>query len=177
MKLPRRLRLLLVSLGFLAAFSTAQGRRAPALELKDLSGHTRRLSALRGQIVVLNFWATWCGPCREEMPRLSRLGKEYTSRNVHVVAISIDERKDQSRIPGILRDGHLDLDVWIGGNTWIMSGFGLSDVVPATVILDERGNIVSRIIGEAGEDDLRRRLDWLIGGRNGTAPEPVLRTT
>src|SRR6185437_10722632 len=55
----------------------AQAKRAPNLAFKDLSGHTQKLSALEGSISVVSFWATWCAPCRDELPRLSKLAQQY----------------------------------------------------------------------------------------------------
>ena len=164
-----------VGLVFCLAFGSAEGKRAPNLELKDLNGHTQKLAALRGQIVVVNFWATWCGPCREELPRLSKLNQEYAAKNVHFLAVSIDAPKDRAKIPEVVKDQQLTMDVWLGASTDTMSGFGLKDIVPDTVILDERGEIIGRIVGEAREEDVRSRLDWLLGGRTGPAPEALVK--
>src|ERR1700757_3691801 len=78
--------------------TAAYAKRAPSLELKDLSGHSQKLAALRGQIVVVNFWATWCGPCQEELPRLSKLAQSYSGKNVRFIAVSIDAAKDRAKI-------------------------------------------------------------------------------
>lgn len=148
----------------------AHARRPPDLELKDLQGHAKRLSSLRGQIVVLSFWATWCGPCHEELPRLSQLRAAYAGRNVRFIAASIDEPKDRGKIgPFLSRDG-LDLEVWTGADVEAMDRFGLGDIVPGTVILDEQGEIAGRIMGEARDEDIRLRVDWLLSGRVGAAP-------
>ena len=60
---------------FCCLLPSVQAKRAPNLEMKDLSGNTHKVADLRGSIVVLNFWATWCGPCREELPLLSNLSR------------------------------------------------------------------------------------------------------
>lgn len=80
----------------------ASGRRAPDLKLENLQGQARKLSALRGHIVVVNFWATWCGPCQEELPRLSKLAQQWAGKDVRFVAVSIDDRKDQAKIDFLL---------------------------------------------------------------------------
>jgi thiol-disulfide isomerase/thioredoxin len=150
-----------------------QAKRAPGLDLKDVNGHTQKLANLRGQIVVLNFWATWCAPCREELPRLSQLAQSYVGKNVHFVAVSIDESKDRTKIQPTLQHENVSLETWIGATTDTMSSFGLGDIVPGTVIVDEKGEIIARIMGEARDEDVRGPLDWLLGGRSGTAPAPV----
>lgn len=157
---------------FLLLFCVAPSyaKRAPALELKDLQGHAQKLSALRGQIVVLNFWATWCGPCRDELPRLSKLAQEYNGKNVRFLAISIDQAKDRSKIQPALEKANVTLETWVGADTDTLGSFALGDIVPGTAILDERGEIVARIMGEAREEDVRSAVDWLLGGRTGTAP-------
>src|SRR3954452_13070839 len=80
-----------LSLALLLSVSAAAlAKSAPDPGFKSLDGHTRKLSSLRGQVVVVNFWATWCGPCQEEMPRLAKLAANYSGKNVRFVLISID---------------------------------------------------------------------------------------
>lgn len=149
---------------------SAYAKRAPNLELKDLNGHLQKLSSLRGQIVVINFWATWCTPCQEELPRLSKLAESYTGKNVHFVAVSIDEARDRAKIQPTLEKANVSLETWVGATTDILASFGLGDIVPGTAVLDERGEIVARIMGEAHEEDVKSAVDWLLGGRTGQAP-------
>lgn len=151
------------------------GKGVPDLHLKDLEGQPQKLSALRGQIVVLSFWATWCGPCKEELPRLSKLQESYAGKNVRFIAVSIDEEKDRKKIAPFLVKEDVHLSVWVGGDTDQLERFGLGDIVPGTVILDEHGEAVTRIMGEAQADDVRSRVDWLLGARQGSAPEAKLK--
>jgi len=160
----------------LAALATmAPAESAPKLSLKNLSGETQKLSALRGKIVVLNFWATWCEPCQDELPRLSKLSQAYAGKNVQFVAVSIDEPKNRDKIEPLLHRLNVDLDVWTGADLDTLEKFGLGNVVPATMVIDERGQIVTRVMGEARDEDVRTPLDWLIQGRVGPAPPPLLK--
>ena len=148
-------------------------KRAPGLDLKDVDGHSQKLASLRGQVVVINFWATWCGPCQEELPRLSKLAESYTGKNVHFVAVSIDDAKDREKIQPTLAKENVHLDTWVGANTDTLAGFGLGEIVPGTAVIDEHGEIVARIMGEAHDEDVRSAVDWLLGGRSGPAPASV----
>jgi thiol-disulfide isomerase/thioredoxin len=137
---------------------------------KSLNGQTHKLSALRGQVVVANFWATWCGPCQEELPRLAQLAESYAGKPVRFVLISIDEQKNRAKIPAVLDRLHVSLETWDDADTDTMDRFGLGNIVPGTAILDEKGEVVTRIMGEAREDDVRSAVDWLLAGRTGPAP-------
>lgn len=163
----------LLLLFFVAVVAPVQARRAPDPSLKTLDGQTHKLSALRGKIVVVNFWATWCAPCQEELPRLSQIAASYAGKPVEFVLISIDEPKDRAKIPAALDRLHLPQQSWVGGDTDLMDRFGLGNIVPGTAILDEQGEVIARIMGEAREDDIRHALDWLLSGKTGP-PAPVL---
>jgi thiol-disulfide isomerase/thioredoxin len=152
----------------------ASAKPIPDIALKDLSGQKQRLSALQGKIVVLNFWATWCGPCQEELPLLSKLSSAYGSDPVRFVAVSIDEQKNRAQIAEFLTQHNIKLETWTGATTGTMSKAGFGDVVPSTLILDQAGEVITRITGEAREDDIRGRVDWLLKGRQGPAPESTL---
>jgi len=145
----------------------------PQLALQDLSGQPQSLESHRGQIVVLNFWATWCVPCREEMPLLVKLQKEYAARGVTVIGPSTDDDSTQKNIAPFLRKLKITFPVWIGATIEDMQRLGLGTALPATAILDRDGRIVGRILGPLEEADLRVRLDWLLGDRSTPAPNPL----
>jgi thiol-disulfide isomerase/thioredoxin len=165
--------LLICALAVLAAAALAES--APKLSLKDLSGQTQKLSALRGKIVVFNFWATWCEPCQDELPRLSKLSQSYAGKNVQFVAVSIDAAKDREKIEPLLHHLNVDLDVWTGADLDMLEKFGLGNVVPGTMVIDEKGQVIARVMGEARDEDVRTPLDWLLEGRAGLAPPPVVK--
>jgi len=148
----------------------ALAKNAPDPAYKTLDGHTQKLSALRGKVVVVNFWATWCVPCQDELPRLAKLASSYADKPVAFVLISIDEPKDRAKIPAALERLHITQETWVGGNTDIMANFGLGDIVPGTAVLDERGEIVARVMGEARDEDVQAAVDWLLHGKSGTPP-------
>ena len=151
----------------------ANAKRAPDPAFKALDGQTRKLSAMRGKILVVNFWATWCGPCQEELPRLSQLAQSYAGKPVQFVLISIDETKDRAKIPAVLDRLHVSLESWDDADTDTMDRFGLGNIVPGTAIVDDKGEVIARIMGEAREDDVRTPVDWLLGGKDGPAPAPL----
>ena len=150
--------------------STLLAGRLPDPAFKTLDGHSHKLSALRGQIVVVNFWATWCGPCQEELPRLTQIAASYAGKPVSFVFISIDAPKDRAKIPNALAKLRVDFDSWVGADTDTLGRFGLGDIVPGTLVLDENGEPVARIMGEAKEDDVRKPVEWLLSGKTGAAP-------
>jgi thiol-disulfide isomerase/thioredoxin len=162
-----------------APLSLTASDRAPGLKLKDLQGARQNLSDLRGRIVVVNFWATWCAPCQEELPRLDQLAQEWTGKHVSFVAVSIDEPKDQAKIAPMLDRLHVtpnaDFAVWIGSSSYTLRSFGLGDVVPGTVVIDGEGQIVTHIMGEARNEDVRTAVDWLLDGRTGNPPPEMVK--
>lgn len=155
--------------------ATAYAKRIPNLEAKNLSGTPEKIAALRGSIAVINFWATWCGPCKEEMPRLAKLKDQYSANSVRFIAISVDTPKDRAKIEPFLKAQNIDLNVWVGGDLDMLERTGLGNVLPATLIIDQQGEIIGRIMGEAKDEDIKTRLDWLLHGRQGPAPDPLLK--
>ncbi len=160
-------------LAFALVSTPLLAKHVPDPAFKTLDGQARKLSTLHGQIVVVNFWATWCGPCQEELPRLKQIAASYSGKPVTFIYISIDEPKNRSKIPATLSRLHVDFDSWVGADTDTLGRFGLGDIVPGTLILDENGEPVARIMGEAREDDVRTPVDWLLGGKTGPPPPPI----
>jgi len=102
---------------------------------------------------------------------LSRLSDAYGGGPVRFVAVSIDEEKSPAQIAAFLAQRKIKLETWTGATTGTMAKAGLGDIVPSTLILDQAGEVITRITGEAREDDIRGRIDWLLKRRPGQAPE------
>ena len=145
-----------------------------ALSLPDLNANRQTLEQYRGRIVVLNFWATWCVPCREEMPLLVDLQKRYASRGVVVVGASADDESTQAQIEPFVEELGITFPIWIGANTADMERLGLGAVLPATAIIDKDGRIIFRLIGPLKRKALTQRIDYLLSDKQGKAPEPLI---
>lgn len=121
------------------------GRTAPEIEMKDPNGVTRKLSDLRGKVVMIDFWASWCSPCRTENPNVVRLYKKYHDKGFEIYSVSLDKTRD-AWLRAIQQDGlewpnHVsDLNGWTssGGAT-----YGIRSV-PSTVLVDRDGKIIAR---------------------------------
>src|SRR5690349_10564727 len=153
----------------LADFS-AFAKNVRKLSLRDLDGGKVRISDYEGRIVVLNFWATWCGPCKEELPRLGNMAEGYASNNVAFVLASIDEQKKLPAVRDYVAQQKVTLPVWIGATVDLLEQLSGINVVPATLIIDEKGEIVRAVNGEAREEDVREAVDWLLNGKHGPPP-------
>jgi thiol-disulfide isomerase/thioredoxin len=154
-----------VLLLFLALFPTtgsSADSRPVNLPFKDMNGNRVRVSDLRGKIVLLNFWATWCVPCREEMPLLVETEKEYAPRGVAFVAVALDDRQTRPRIPDFVSEFKIGFPVWTGASTMDLDDLKLGAALPATAFLDRQGRIAARVLGQISRNELRERLDSLI---------------
>ena len=133
----------------LACFSViAQTPAEPAFN--DLSGKSHSLAEYQNKVVILNFWATWCGPCRDEIPMLSKLSKDFAPPDVVFLAVSLDE-KSREKIPRFLEKKKITLSVFTGATPATLHDFQLGEIVPATIILDRQGQPAFRIMGQASK--------------------------
>ena len=128
--------------------ASVAGKRAEDFAL-NLNGKPAHLSDLRGKVVVLNFWGTWCPPCVEETPELNRLQKYIASRNGVVLGVAADE--DQGVYEKFLRDQGVNFATYRDPNTKdnhspIAESYGTS-MIPETYIIDRQGKIARKIIG------------------------------
>ena len=101
----RRYALIAIAVALIASGGVSEagaevGRPAPSLVASDLNGQTFDLSALRGKVVVVNFWATWCPPCREEMPALNAFYERYHSKGLEMIGLSTDRARDEFAVDG-----------------------------------------------------------------------------
>jgi thiol-disulfide isomerase/thioredoxin len=123
-----------------------------------------------GRIVLLNYWASWCAPCRKELPLLAAVHRDYGPRGVELVGISIDEPEDRQAAQALARRSGVGYRLRFDGTTAEMVRHRLGDAVPATLILDADGTPAFRLVGELRDEDLRERLEWLLGPRAGPRP-------
>ncbi len=123
----------------------------PELAFETLDGTPAKLSDLRGKVVVLNFWATWCAPCREEMPALDRLQAAFDPEQVVVAALAV-ERSAPERIKAFLAEAGVSrLAVYRDGTAATSRAVGLPGL-PATLLIDREGREVARVFGIAEWD-------------------------
>lgn len=158
-----------------ASLAVASGEApAPDLSLPDMSGNPQSLRQYRGRIVVLNFWATWCEPCREEMPMLVEAQKLYAERGLAVIGASLDDAGTQSKIAPFIRKRKINFPIWVGATPEDLKKFGLGEALPATVFLDRDGRIVARVLGQLRKRHLTERVEWLLGNQQGEPPQPLV---
>jgi thiol-disulfide isomerase/thioredoxin len=125
----------------------AQGQPAPKLVARRFTGESLDLAALHGQVVVLNFWASWCGPCRSEMPLLDALSREYRERGVVVVGLSADDRHDRKEALAAARA--VSYFTGMLGEA-PSNGFGTPQVLPLTYIVGPTGAISAVLSANRG---------------------------
>ncbi len=132
------------------------------LALRDLFGVEQKLSAYRGKIVVLNFWATWCIPCRKEMPDLAATQNDYAALGVQVVGAGADTLGDRSRVLQFVKETRINFPVWLGATTDDMKRFGLGPALPGTAIIGRDGKIVALRPAMITRSELKKQIDILL---------------
>ncbi|TDR80368.1 TlpA family protein disulfide reductase [Paludibacterium purpuratum] len=156
---PQRLspaRLLACSLALLANFALAGPLDQAAFT--DLAGRQVHLTDLRGKTVLVNFWGTWCGPCRKEMPMLNAMRQKWRGRNVEVVGIALDEKKP---VQQFIQQQKINYPIWLGdeNTTDLLPQLGNPAIsVPFTLLIDKNGAILQRWVGEVSEASLKKAL-------------------
>ena len=123
------------------------GRPTPPLAGQTLNGPPLSLAALRGRVVVLNLWATWCAPCRQEMPALDAFYRRNAPRGVVVLGLSTDKPQAQAMAQRIMSSFSYPA---IMGSTAAVNGFGMPSEVPVTLIIGPDGIVRAIVDGEGG---------------------------
>lgn len=154
----------LISLGTVASVAALDvGSRAPEIGLNDLNGRAIRMSRLRGKVVIVDFWASWCDPCREAMPVLNRLYRRYRRRGLVVVGVSVDRTAGNAR--GFLRRTPVSFPIVHDARQQVAGRFG-PPRMPSSYLIDRRG--VVRYVHEGFRRGDGRRLEEqvrsLLGG-------------
>ncbi len=142
------------------------------LTLKDLFGADVSLTQFKGRIVILNFWATYCIPCKTEMPDLAVIQNEYAALGVQVIGASTDEAADRPKVLQFIKETKVNFPVWMGAGATDMMRFGLGEALPGTVVIDRSGKIVKVISGIVNAADLKKQIDSMLAVAENNAPKP-----
>jgi thiol-disulfide isomerase/thioredoxin len=147
-------------------------------ELEDLNGNLKTLSSYRGKFVFLNFWATWCGPCRVEMPSMQRMYDELKDEGLEIIAVDI--REDQKTVSKFMKDNNLTFPVLLDRKGQVSGIYGVRSI-PTTYLINKDGNIIGRAIGAREWDTVavtsvfRELLQYdVAGGENDYGAEEVI---
>jgi peroxiredoxin len=145
----------------------AAGDLAAAFSLKDLDGNTVSLSALRGKVVFLNVWATWCGPCRDEMPSMETLYNEFRSNKDFVMLAVSQDREGQQTVRSYVDKNGYHFRVLLDPDNTISEAYNVSGV-PETFIIDRHGRIVAHKMGgfDWSSSDVRGALEQLLDAKD-----------
>jgi thiol-disulfide isomerase/thioredoxin len=151
-RLTRRARLLLAALAFSAAPAAAE----PVKLVKPEQYASRIVAPKKGRVLVVNFWATWCDPCREEMPALAAAAKGFASKDVAVVLISVDSLKKQPDVVKFLAKEKVPFVCWQAkvhdAQTFVDAvDKAWSGAVPYTIVYDRKGAVSSKLAGPQTE--------------------------
>lgn len=149
-----------------AVLIAAAGSRKPAPDfaLKDARGGSVKLSDYRGKVVLLDFWATWCGGCRTEIPWFTEFEQSYKDRGFAVLGVSMDE-DGWSAVKPFIQERRVNYRILMGSEQ-IAELYGGLNALPQTFLIDRTGRIASVHVGvEGGKDSFRREIENLLGAR------------
>ena len=146
--------------------SSTTGSPAPNFTLRELDGQSLELSSLRGKVVLLDFWATWCDPCRDEIPQFVKLQNQYGPQGLQIVGISIDDSADPVR--KFYQEFHMNYPVVMGdAKTGELYGGVLG--LPIAFVIDRDGRIYKKHIGATSPEVFESEIQKLLAsapGRN-----------
>jgi thiol-disulfide isomerase/thioredoxin len=142
--------------------SPEEGFIAPGFTLQNLSGTSVNLNDFRGRVVLLNFWATWCGPCRKEIPALEKLYQAKKGPGFEILAVSLD-KTSQDKVASFVNSNQMEFPILlnpdgdVGGRYWVRG-------IPTSFLLDKQGIIKWKVVGgrEWDSEEVLSRIDQLL---------------
>lgn len=138
----------------------AGGQAAPEFSLKDLKGKRARLGDYKGKVVLINFWATWCVPCRAEMPELVRWQNEYKNQGLQIIGITFQPYRAVD-VRQTIRKFKINYPILLGTDE-VATLYGADDVLPFTVVIDRDGNIRDIIKGIIDAEEFEQKIKPLL---------------
>src|SRR5215207_668387 len=145
-----------------AASHGAEAGAAPAGAWTQADGRRVRLEDLRGQVVVLDFWATYCPPCREEIPHLVRLQKQYGPKGFKVIGLNVGGEEDRPKIPDFVKLYGIQYQLADPDDETVRLFLAQDDSIPQTFVLDRRGRLVRHFVGY--DEEVAAQLESAVAG-------------
>ena len=149
-----------VALMILCANVLGQEIKAPQFDLKDLNGRSVRLSNYRGKVVLINFWATWCPPCRAEMPDLVRLQREHAGHGLQIIGITYPP-ESKIRVRRFARSLKVNYPIILGSRQ-IKTRFSSEETLPLTVVINRDGKVSDIIVGILLREEFDEKIKPLL---------------
>jgi thiol-disulfide isomerase/thioredoxin len=149
------------------------GKPAPDFVLQDVSGKTVALSSFKGKPLLINFWATWCGPCKIETPWLIELQKEYASKGFEVIGISTEGEdlkpddkegfdRQKAAIAKFIKEEQMQYPVLVNGDS-LVGPYGGLDAMPTSVYVNPEGKVVAVQLGITSKEDMEANIKKALG--------------
>jgi peroxiredoxin len=139
-----------------------EGAKFPDFEVKDLEGKPLSVSAYKGKVVLIDFWATWCGPCVGELPNVIKAYEKYHKDGFEIIGISLDREKDKEKLVTFLKDKGMTWQQFFDGKFWeneLSQKYGVNSI-PATYLLNGEGVIIGQNLrGEKLESAVGKALE------------------
>jgi peroxiredoxin len=151
----------------------AKGQAAPDFELKDLAGKKIRLSDYRGKVVLLNFWATWCPPCKEEMPWFVDLQQRYGAQGLQVIGVAMDDSGEKA-IASFAHELGVNYPVLLGKES-VAHAYGDVQFLPDTFYIGRDGKILSQVQGLVNRKEIEDRVKNALAGSSTSLQGKALR--
>jgi peroxiredoxin len=148
-------------------------RAAPEFTLQDATGASVKLSDYRGKVVLLNFWATWCGPCTLEIPWFVDFQQQYKSQGFDVLGVSMDD--DGWKVIKPYVDAHKINYRIVLGNDSVSQLYGGVDSLPTSFLIDKTGRIAYAHVGLAGKNEYLNEIQTLLGSQTGGSSQAGIR--
>ncbi|KAB2338141.1 TlpA family protein disulfide reductase [Cytobacillus depressus] len=138
-----------------------EGQRAPDFELLDLKGNPVKLSDYKGKTVLLNFWATWCPPCRSEMPHMEKLYHKYKNDGFEIIAVNItSSEKNINNVERFIEDYELTFTIPLDENGAVSHDYGIM-AYPTSFFVDSDGVIRKKVLGAVNEEAMEKEIQRL----------------
>ena len=139
------------------------GKKAPAWELTDLAGKTQKLDGFKGKIMILNFWATWCSPCRAEMPALQQVANEYEPTG-ELTVVGINMMEPAQAVKPFTKELDLSFPMALDRKGVLAARYGIIGL-PATFFIDANGILQAQTLGQLHGELLREGIEAVLGSQ------------